>query len=82
MAGLAQTETSGVLAYEVVGASVQITGCDQTMVGVLVIPSEIEDKPVVAIGGLPHEYSKALTGVLVPETVTNINPESFSIATI
>ena len=77
MTGLAQSETSGELAYEVVGDSIQITGCNQTAVGLLVIPSEIEDKPVVAIGGLPHEYSKALTGFLVPETVTNINSRIF-----
>jgi len=83
-------ESSGKLTYKSLGETVEITGCAKTVVGALDIPSEIEGKPVVTLGGFPDKYSKALTHISIPESVAKINDhiffycrnlESFDVAT-
>ena len=69
------TTTSG-LTYEINGESVTITGYTGNEASV-VIPNEIEGKPVTAIGERAFYQNKTLTSVAIPDSVTGIGKSAF-----
>ena len=69
------TTTSG-LTYEDNGDSVTITGYTGNEASV-VIPNEIEGKPVTAIGERAFYQNKTLTSVAIPDSVTGIGKSAF-----
>ena len=69
------TTTSG-LTYEDNGDSVTITGYTGNEASV-VIPNEIEGKPVTAIGERAFYQNKTLTSVAIPDSVTGIGDYAF-----
>ena len=69
------TTTSG-LTYEDNGDSVTITGYTGNEASV-VIPNEIEGKPVTAIGKAAFSHNNTLTSVAIPDSVTSIGVKAF-----
>ena len=69
------TTTSG-LTYEINGESVTITGYTGNEASV-VIPNEIEGKPVTAIGEKAFYQNYTLTSVEIPNSVTSIGTSAF-----
>ena len=64
------------LVYEVNGESVTITGYTGNEASV-VIPNEIEGKPVTAIGEKAFSQNNTLTSVAIPDSVTGIGDYAF-----
>ena len=64
------------LVYEVNGESVTITGYTGNEASV-VIPNEIEGKPVTAIGERAFSQNNTLTSVAIPDSVTGIGDYAF-----
>ena len=64
------------LQYTVIGDSVTITGCDTSATGELVIPANIEGKPVTKIGFEAFKES-SLTSISIPSSVTDISERAF-----
>lgn len=64
------------LVYEVNGESVTITGYTGNEASV-VIPNEIEGKPVTAIGERAFSKNNTLTSVAIPDSVTGIGDYAF-----
>ncbi len=59
------------------GAQVMITGYNGDG-GNLIIPSNIDDKPVVVIGRGAFQYQKSITSVTIPDSVTIIEDVAFN----
>ncbi|MBB07759.1 MAG: hypothetical protein CMN03_05805 [Roseibacillus sp.] len=66
------------LVYEVRGETVTIISCDRSASGELVIPPEIEGKPVTTIVFEAFLHCSSLTGVVVPPGVTSIGKGTFA----
>ena len=62
--------------YEINGESVTITGYTGNEASV-VIPNEIEGKPVTAIGKAAFSHNNTLTSVAIPDSVTSIGEFAF-----
>ncbi|MCF2671749.1 leucine-rich repeat domain-containing protein [Butyricicoccus pullicaecorum] len=54
-----------------------ITDCNESATGELVIPSELEGKPVVKIGSSAFLNCSSLTSVMIPDGVPSIGINSF-----
>ena len=77
LAGAAGAASVSDLSYEIKSnGTVKITGCNQSATGELVIPSELEEKPVVDIGVLAF-FNCNLTSVSIPDGVTSIGDSAF-----
>jgi len=66
------------LVYEIRGDAVTIIGCDTAASGDLVIPSEIEEKPVTTISFEAFMNCGSLTGVVIPEGISAISKGTFA----
>ena len=65
------------LTYEIADGEVTITDCDTSVSGKLTIPETIEGYPVTKIGWNAFEYRRALTNVIIPDSVTYIDDSAF-----
>ena len=65
------------LKYEIKGAAVTITGCDEKISGDLLIPATIEGKPVTNIGNFAFGGSENLTSITIPTSVSSIGNQAF-----
>jgi hypothetical protein len=69
---------SGPLTYEIVdGSEIQITDCDEAAAGALVVPAQIEGKPVTSIKKRAFFNCSNLTAVTIPVGVTEIPIAAF-----
>ena len=66
------------LVYEVRGDAATIISCDRAASGELVIPAEIEGKPVTSIFFEAFMNCGSLTGVVIPPGVTSISKGTFA----
>jgi hypothetical protein len=66
------------LVYEIRGDAVTINSCDRAASGELVIPPEIEGKPVTSIFFEAFMNCQSLTEVVVPQGVGSINRGTFA----
>ena len=64
-------ETEGYYTYEVSNGEATITGCDTSISGDITIPSTLGGYPVTHIDALSL-FGSAITGCVLPDTVTNI----------
>ena len=64
------------LTYDATGDTVIITDCAEDASGDLVIPENIEGKPVTSIGKGAFQYSR-LNSITIPESVTSIGDKAF-----
>ena len=71
-------QSSSVLKYEIHGDSVTITGCDEDVLGELVIPDTIKGKPVTSIEGEAFFRCQSLTSITIPDGVTSIGFRAFN----
>ena len=65
------------LTYEISDDKVEITGCDTSATGYLIIPDTIEGYPVTSIGAEAFSGCTGLTGVTIPGSVTRIGSRAF-----
>ena len=65
------------LSYTVTDYGVRINGCDKNAVDIM-IPDEIEGKPVTVIDWYAFERCSKLKSVVIPETVTHISRFAFA----
>ena len=65
------------LTYEITDGVVTITGCDTSVSGELVIPSEIEGYPVMVIGDSAFSGCDQITKVAMPSSITFIETYAF-----
>jgi BspA type Leucine rich repeat region (6 copies) len=72
-----RSEMFGLFTYEVIEATITITKYPQDAAGPVVIPPEIDNKPVTTIGQLAFNYC-SLTSVSIPNSVTSIGYGAFN----
>ena len=65
------------LKYEIKGDAVTITGRATGASGELIIPANIEGKPVTSIGEYAFEDCTSLTAITIPDGVTSIGEGAF-----
>lgn len=63
--------------FDGTGESWMVTGCDGPCADPLVIPSIVNDKPVVGIGGSAFWFDNTLAEVQIPASVTTIDGYAF-----
>ena len=68
--------TTNGLNYESDGLTVTITG-NTGVSGDVSIPSSINGKPVISIGGWAFNYMSGLTSITIPNSVTSIGTGAF-----
>ena len=73
--------TEGIYTYEIVDGTAQITDCDTTAAGDIVIPSELGGHPVTSIGVYAFNDCKGFTSVTIPDSVTSIGLQAFDSCT-
>ena len=66
------------LKYEIKGDAVAITRCDKKASGELIIPANIEGKPVTEIGTFAFSSCYGLTSITIPDSVTSIGDDAFA----
>ena len=71
------TGRPALLVHEIYADTVTITGCQKEVSGHLVIPQDIEDRPVTRIGAKAFEKCYSLTEVTIPAGVTSIGAGAF-----
>lgn len=64
--------------YQVQDGQVIIKGYDEDLSGDLIIPSVIEDKPVISIGERAFSFCKTLRSVAIPDSVVSIGEDAFT----
>ena len=72
----ASAETFGDLTYTVADSEITITGCDDSATDV-VIPENIGDYPVTAIGDGAFANHNSITSVTIPESITKVGNSAF-----
>jgi len=73
-----RAEVFGLFTYRVVGGTtVEITGFQTIATGPVVIPAQIDGKPVTSIGQSAFYYWNSLTSVTIPNSVTTIGASAF-----
>ena len=72
----ASAETYGELTYTVADGEITITGCDDSATDV-VIPENIGDYPVTAIGDGAFANHNSITSVTIPESITKVGNSAF-----
>ena len=65
------------LTYEVVGATITIRDCKETISGALAIPLTYDGKPVTRIGNMAFKNCGSLTSVIIGNNVTSIGNWAF-----
>ena len=73
----AVAELWGSLRYNVAGLEVHIIDCDNNALGEIIIPREIEGFPVTTIKEKAFWNCASITGVRIPNTVTEIERMAF-----
>ena len=76
----AQEQIWGSLRYQKVGFEVHISSCDRSARGSLVIPDEIDGFPVTKIRNHAFANCTQITGIQIPESVTEIEQHAFDTA--
>lgn len=74
----ANADSLGFLYYSVVDDHVEITGCVDMIMGDIVIPDNIENKPVTSINKDAFRGRTLITSVEIPSTVTYIGVNAFN----
>ena len=65
------------LMHEIDADTVTITGYQKEASGKLVIPQDIEDRPVTRIGAMAFSNCTSLTSITIPDGVTSIGNDAF-----
>ncbi|MDE6729276.1 MAG: leucine-rich repeat protein, partial [Oscillospiraceae bacterium] len=71
------TTVNKYLKYEIHEDYVEITRCDTSAEGEIMIPATIQGLPVTSIGMGAFEYCSSLETVIIPESVVTISEEAF-----
>lgn len=67
----------GALSYEIRDSKVKIVSCDESAVGEIDIPNEIEGYPVTELADWLFSYFKEISGVRIPANVSDIDKNVF-----
>lgn len=67
----------GVLSYEISGEEIIITDCDDSVSGEVIIPAEIDSKPVTCIGAMAFYRCQSIESVVIPDSVLVIGDRAF-----
>ena len=74
--------TEGYYSYTVANGEATITDCDENITGDIEIPNVLGGYPVVKIGDNAFEGCEKVSGIVIPEGVTEIGVNSFSITSL
>ncbi len=74
----AEYNVDGSYTYEIINGTAEIKGCDDTLSGNIVIPDTLGGYPVAIIGVKAFTGNQKITGVKIPDTVTEIDFNAFS----
>ena len=76
--GWVHAEFSEPFTYVVNTSWIQITDCDQSASGALVVPAELEGKPVTSIDDRAFSYCRYLTSITLPDSIVAIGDFAFA----
>lgn len=74
--------TYDVFTYNIIHGEVEITGCEKSANGAVVVPSAIDGYPVTSIGDSAFAFCSGLTSVALPDSVKEIGSNAFSYCSI
>ncbi len=74
-------QSFGALQYIAYSDYVEITNCDNSISGDLMLPASINGKPVESIGDEAFSFCKSLNSITIPESVVYIGHSAFSYCT-